>query len=227
MGKDEIWQLSYQARQRVWEKHIGPFPSDVQKLMNLTGVWPGGCLVQIADTVIEGLTVTSSFGLTNSDMPTGVAVSHSQSRGGQWEATLKAREPRPVPPGSAGYGYEIAVLSPRPDHWPLLFASWAVQAEVLNDVDMLRRVGDNGAITIEQIRVTPEGASSDFLITHAPGPLPTKFTLPNGSGRLLIGIAIHKKETAFALEHGQLALLERLVKSGVGPISELGRDPIV
>lgn len=38
MPKDELWDQTYRARRQIWETHFGPFPEQVQKLMNLFGV---------------------------------------------------------------------------------------------------------------------------------------------------------------------------------------------
>lgn len=44
--EDPVWRANYDAREKLYVSHFGPFPEDVQKLRNLIGVWPGGCLVQ-------------------------------------------------------------------------------------------------------------------------------------------------------------------------------------
>jgi hypothetical protein len=224
------WDDVYDARERFFLEHFGPIEGDVHKLMNLTGVWPGGCLVQI-DSSPRKLWVTSSFGLTNSDMPAQttteeVEVKTDDDRAEQWSMRLVAREPRNVAPGLAGYGYEILLLSRTREFWPLLFLNWVVPVEILHDADILGRVREIGAVTVEDVAVRDE-SSSDFIVAPAQAPLPDSGTLPNGRMHLLVATSITRLEMEFALERGQAALLERLSKSGVGQVSTLGRKSCV
>jgi hypothetical protein len=66
--QNKVWDQVYATREAAYLEHFGAVDGDVQKLMNLTGVWPGGCLVQI-HAARHQLWVSSSFGLTNADMP--------------------------------------------------------------------------------------------------------------------------------------------------------------
>ena len=57
-----------------------------------------------------------------------------------------------MPVGLAGYGYEIIVITPQEKKWPLRFLNWAVQMEIVQDAEMLERVQEIGAVTIEHVR---------------------------------------------------------------------------
>ena len=74
-AQENLWQQSYEARQKYFEHTVGPFPKDIQKMLNMSGVWPDGGLYAIpAQRLGEGLVVYTTFGLTNADMPTTVRV---------------------------------------------------------------------------------------------------------------------------------------------------------
>jgi hypothetical protein len=40
--KEEFWNQVYDARRDYFESTIGPLPGDILKMLNMTGVWPGG-----------------------------------------------------------------------------------------------------------------------------------------------------------------------------------------
>jgi hypothetical protein len=158
MGREEQrWQEVYDARERFYVERFGPFPDLVHKLMNLSGVWPGGCLIQFEATKLTGVWISSSFGLTNLDMPATTRTEQfrfEDAEGGrQYTMRCVAREPRDVPPALAGYGYEILVVTPQQEEWPLRFLNWAVQMEILKDVEFLDRVQEIGAVTVEDVRL--------------------------------------------------------------------------
>lgn len=46
-SNDTLWQATYDARQQYFERTVGPFPKDILKMLNMTGVWPGGGLFVI------------------------------------------------------------------------------------------------------------------------------------------------------------------------------------
>src|ERR1700737_4147877 len=75
MSDDGDWQRTYDARQRYFESTVGPLPRDILKIPNLMGVWPrGGLFVIPAKKISELLTVYTTFGFTNPDMPTAVQL---------------------------------------------------------------------------------------------------------------------------------------------------------
>jgi len=73
--EDKGWRENYDARQRYFESTVGPLPKDILKMLNMTGVWPGGGLfVMPADKLGSNLSMYTTFGLSNSDMPTNVRM---------------------------------------------------------------------------------------------------------------------------------------------------------
>jgi hypothetical protein len=227
-------QVVSDARAAIYERHLGPLPAEVVKLHNLTGVWPGGCLVQIDGRALGGLAVTGSFGLSDPAMPATARVEQHQLRehdgpdGTTRELSvhLVPRDPRPVAPGLAGYGYELLVLTPRQEFWPLMFLNWAVPAELLYDASILEGLESDGLVSVEGIDLG-DGLWSDFLIGAPQGLLAADHELPNGTMRFLVATAITRDELEFALEHGRPALLERLLASGQGQVSVLGRRSVL
>ncbi len=230
-AEDAKWQAVYSAREKLYEKHIGPIPEYIQKMMNLTGVWPGGGLFQIPSSKINGACVTSSFGLTNADMPTSCTASNTKrEQTGEntvsFSATLGSRTPRWVPPELAGYGYEILLLSKEPEPWAAGPVAWVVNAELLSDIDLLDRVNEIGGITAEEITLG-DGRHADFLIERAIAPLPSTLQLPNGTMNLLVATRITREEMKLGMEKGGPALRELLTKAGIGQLSDLNRRSIV
>jgi hypothetical protein len=146
MRDDGDWQEIYDARQRYSESTVGPLPSDILKIPNMMGVWPrGGLFVIPAKRISELLTVYTTFGFTNPDMPTAVQLKDGDppARGASptgVKFALTKRTPVAGRPGAAGYGYEICVVAEPDQQWPLNFLQWAVGAEVLKDAGLLGRV---------------------------------------------------------------------------------------
>jgi hypothetical protein len=215
------WEEVYAARETFFGQHFGPITGDVQKLMNLTGVWPGGCLVQI-EAAAHQLWVSSSFGLTNSDMPARTRSEQFQVKEGaqKYQLQIVARPPRAVPAGRAGYGFEMLLLTRHKEYWPLMFLNWAMQAEILRDADILGRVHHIGAVTIQEISLG-DGRVSDFLIAPLQHLAPPKASLPNGTMELLAATAITRPEMQFALERGQAALLDRIRSRPLRQVSHI------
>ena len=222
------WQRVYEARDAFFSEHFGPLPTETTKLWNLMVIWPGGCLYSIDASRQGGRGVCVTSGLSNFDMPTTVAArDQSVPAGGGIEGTLAPRTPAWVPRGRAGYGYEIAILTPRPESWPVLALSWFPQAEILRDIDLLARVEEGGGVTIESLPVGDGKTKADFLVAPALPPLPAAATLPNGTMRLLIATRITRAEMRFAQASGRSALIERLARAGVGQLSVLDRASVV
>lgn len=74
-SSEKEWQQVYDAREAIYEKNIGKLPNDIMKAPNLFGIWPGGGFYVIpADKIKKGLWVYSTFGFTNSDMPSTVTA---------------------------------------------------------------------------------------------------------------------------------------------------------
>jgi hypothetical protein len=124
--KEELWNQVYDARHSHFERTIGPLPSDILKMMSMTGVWPGGGLFVIPPARLgPDVWTYATFGFTNPDMPTTVtseAQVETDAEGRQrMTATLRSKVPAPSVPGRAGYGYEILVLTNGRAEWPLSF----------------------------------------------------------------------------------------------------------
>ena len=77
--KEELWNQVYDARRAYFENTIGPLPNDILKMIEMTGIWPGGGLFVIpADRVGPDVWAYTTFGLTNPDMPTTVTTSDAR-----------------------------------------------------------------------------------------------------------------------------------------------------
>jgi hypothetical protein len=229
--REKRWDEVYRAREAFFTEHFGPLPNEIQKLMNLMGVWPAGGLYTFEATKRGGLGISTTFGLSNYDMPTSVAIQQyerTQNEAGQptFKSSLQARVPRWVAPDWAGYGYEVLILTPKPETWPLLPLSWFAQMEILKDVNLPGRVQEYEGLTVESVKIGDGSRSADFFVTPALPPLPPAAQLPNGTMRLLVATRITREEMNFSLEKGRPALLERLQKAGVGQISDLGRSVV-
>jgi hypothetical protein len=229
---DKAWQDNYNARQRYFESTIGPLPRDILKMLNMTGVWPGGGLFVIPENKLgQNLAVYTTFGFTNPDMPTRVrmsdfALASDAARATRAEGKLQQKKPSSGPVGAAGYGYEIFVVTARDQRWPLAFLQWAVNAEIGNDAGLLSRVEKFDGLTVEKIGVGG-GNSIDVLIAKAQPPLPTGTTLPAGKMDLLVAVTITDEEMPWSMKNGRGALLNKLREGGVGQISTLGRQSVV
>lgn len=58
------------------------------------------------------------------------ALQSDGARATQAGGKLQQKQPATKPPGAAGYGYEIFVVTTRDQQWPLAFLQWAVSAEI-------------------------------------------------------------------------------------------------
>lgn len=233
---DEVlWQQVYDARSRLFEQHFGSLPPDILKMMDLSGVWPGGGLYVIPTKIAgEPGFIYSTFGLSNPDMPTTVemvdAQSTSSDSNGQrvvgfsgklrQKAKLRPRTNRP------GYGYEVIVITRENADWPLWLLQWATKAEVVKDADFLGFVEKHQGLTVEQIGIG-EGKSVNLLISKAQAPLPDHFDLPNGKMELLVATVITEDELRWSMTNGRSNLLGELMKAGVGQVSFLDRSSVV
>jgi hypothetical protein len=96
-ASEKLWLATYDARQKYFEKNLGPFPKDILKMANMTGVWPGGGLFVLpAQKLDKSLSVYTTFGLSNPDMPTILQMSgfRSEPRGnGAASVTIHERCP--------------------------------------------------------------------------------------------------------------------------------------
>lgn len=231
--EDNFWQQVYAAREQYYREHFGPLPDDILKLGHMFGVWPGGGLYVFPGTALGSeIFVHTTFGLSNSDMPTSTSASNVEvkrdelGRITETSSRLQARPKAAVADGKAGYGYEIMVVTRDNAEWPLWFLQWAVNAEILHDTGFLDRVEKYDGLTIEQIRVG-ESDSVNVLIAKARSPLPTGIDLPNGRMDFLIATTIADEEMQWSMTNGRDTLLDRLQQAGVGQISDRTRESIV
>jgi hypothetical protein len=67
----------------------------------------------------------------------------------------------------------------------------------------------------------------NVLIAKARDPIPACATLPNGKMDLLVATTITEAEMQWSMENGRKALLERLLASGVGQLSDRSRASVV
>lgn len=232
MSDDRNWQATYDARQRYFESTIGPLPREILKMLNMMGVWPGGGLFIIPARKISNLlTVYTTFGFTNPDMPTSVqrVEGEPQSDGGsRGTAQFKLTKKTPVAarPSAAGYGYEICVVAEPNQQWPLGFLQWAVNAEICKDVGLLARVEEYGGLTVGQLHVGVD-SPINVLIAKARAPWPVGTQLPNGKMELLIATTITDEELEWSMENDRKGLLKKLEEEHIGQISLLARNSVI
>ena len=230
--QEKLWQETYDARQKYFESTVGPLPNDILKMMNTSGVWPGGGLYVIPATKVgSGMAIYTTFGFTNPDMPTAVRMtdyklSSEGNRATKAEGRLEAKQPAPKRLGAAGYGYEIIVVAPAGLDWPINLLQWAVNAELTHDVGFLDRVEKYRGLTVEQINV---GASEplNILVSKALPPLPVGTQLPAGKMEILVITTITSAEMQWSMKNGRDNLLQRLHEAGVGQVSKVGRESVV
>ncbi len=252
---EERWQAVYRAREVFLTSRFGAPPDEIQKLMNLTGVWPGGGIFPIEASQLGGMGMCTSCGLTNYDMPPPVRLEKQEraenksapglmskfrqllgltahdAGASQSSSTLTMqlgpRVPRWIPADLAGYGYELLIVTPKPERWPVLALSWFIQMEILNDVDLLNRVRENDGVTVESVKIGDGTQSVDFLVNLADDPLPSSVDLPNGKMHQLVATRITRDEMNFSQEEGRPALRDRLRQAGVGQTSVLDRPGVI
>ena len=228
----EAWDATVKTRQLFLETTVGPLPHDIMKMLNMTGVWPGGGLYVIpARRLGPNLAVYTTFGLTNPDMPTtvqmtGFRLDADGQRASAAAGTLQRKTPAPKPPGASGYGYELFVVAAPGQGWPLNLLQWAVNAEIIHDVGLLARVDKYDGLTVERVGVGP-GLSVNVLIARARPPLPTGTNLVEGRMDVLVATTITDDEMQWSMKNGRAALLDKLRDAGVGQVSVLERDSVV
>lgn len=229
---EKSWQVNYDARKKFFEGTVGPLPSDILKMLNMTGVWPGGGLFVIpAPQLGKNLSVYTTFGFTNPDMPTTVQISNFDlqsdgNRATEARGRLSKKQAAPKRRGFAGYGYEILIVAQSNEQWPLNFLQWAANAEIGNDAGILNRVEKYDGLTVEQIQVGKD-RMVNVLIAKAQAPLPVGISLPAGKMEVLVATTITDQEMKWSQSNGRGALLKKLQAAGVGQISVLKRKSVV
>ena len=223
--QDPQWQANAAARARFFEESVGPLPEQMQKMVTMTGVWPGGGFYVIPATKFDPkTTLYTTFGLSNTDMPAKTRLVEANRAPGEKQAveapTAEAKAE------AAGYGYELAVLADPDAKWPLGFLQWAADAEIVNDVGLLKQVQAQGSLIIENVRV---GTAKPLhvLVAAARPPLPAGAELPAGQMSLLIATAITAEEMRWSRANSGTALLDKLAEAGIGQRSDLDRSSVV
>src|SRR5262249_49595189 len=151
-------------------------------------IWHGG-IHRMTAPRLGGMGVCLTHGLTDADMPAQVRLTPDGPQ---------PREPRDVPPGLARYGYELVILTPQPDSWPLLTLSWVGQMEILSDLGLLDHVAAGNGATVEGVKIGDGSRTADFLVQPACAPVLARVNLPNGLMHLLIATCITRDEFEFA-----------------------------
>lgn len=218
----KTWEAVCQERRQAYEKHFGPAPKTVQKLPTLMGFWPGGGMLQMP--LEEGfLTITS--GLSNFGLPTPVGVHEGYDAQGRRIPELRPRLRRLTPAGAAGYGYELAVITPEAETWPLLILGRLLEKEFLEDTDFLGKVHQFGSVTVDGLPLN-ERLGTHALISPADDPLPDSLTFSNGTCEFLTVTTITREELEYGLEFGAEALREEMEEAGMGQVSDLEGEPL-
>jgi hypothetical protein len=225
--EERLWPEVHDARQRCFECVLGPLSGDILTMLNMTGVWPGGGLYIIPASRIGGdVWLYTTFGLSDHDMPTGIALTKTEFADGKVDAALEKREPAARADGAAGYGHEILLATRGKQDWPTGCLQWAVSAEIVHDAGMLGRIERHDGLAVAEIDV---GAARmvDVLIHKAQPPLPTGGALPNARMTVLAATLITKDEMRWTFDHGRTALLAKLREAGVGQLRALDRKSVV
>ena len=230
--EQELWQKVYDARSDFYEKNIGRLPSDILKMMNLIGVWPGGGLFALEATQLkEKCWAYTSFGLSNADMPTTLMMNDAQQevdeqgRVSQYSFNLQLKKNARKNKDVAGYGFELLIITKENAEWPINLMQWLVSAEIVNEAGILARVEKNKGLTVEDVQFSDQD-SVHILIAKAQHPLPSEIHLPNGKMKFLIATVITEDEMEWSIKNGRDALLDKLMQSNVGQISDRGRASI-
>lgn len=224
--QDPAWKANAEARARFFEETVGPLPASMQKMVTMTGVWPDGGFYVIPATKLDPKSsLSTTFGLSNTDMPARTRlVEANNAAPGETHAveapTVEAKAE------VAGYGYELAVLADSDAKWPLGFLQWAADAEIVNNVGLLKQVQAEGNLVIENVRVGT-ARPLHVLVAAARPPLPAGTDLPAGRMSLLIATAITADELRWSRANGGTALLDKLGEAGVGQHSDLDRASVV
>ncbi len=225
----QLWRSVMQARSDFLMHQFGALPDDIHQLRNVSEVWPGGGICQLRAASLNNLGVCTTFGLSNVGTPVSMGIDASQPTDPADIPRFVPRTPREMPPGLAGYGYELIVLTPQVESWPMLTLGWFVEMEILNDIDLLGNVAASNGVTVADVQLGDGSRTGNFLIQPACSPILARVNLPNGLMNILTATWITPDETEFAMasEDGRWELLNRLLAGGVGPISILDRPSVM
>jgi hypothetical protein len=238
VAEESAWSEVAETRSTYYRQAFGDLPRRNRlRLVNLVGIWDDSALYSIEATRLgKDVWAYTTFGLSNSDMPSKVGIPDPEEilddfgrvTGAGVSQPRRTREPAQAPLGSAGYGYELLVLARQDASWPLHVLNWAVSAEVFHDIGLLARVESADAFTVRDVSIGPGPADKVCLLIAKPlPPLPCGTQLPNGRMQILVATVITREEMAWSRRHGAPALLARLVRAGIGQYSDRGRPSVL
>jgi hypothetical protein len=225
----ELWRAVMQARSDFLQQQFGALPTELHQLATVSTIWPGGGICQLPAPKLNNLGVCTTFGLSNLGMPPSMTIDETQPQNAPAHLRFKPRPPREIPPGFAGFGYEILVLTPRLESWPMLTLGWFAEMEILNDADLLANVAANNGISVSGVPLGDGSQVGCFLIQPACSPILARVNLPNGLMHILTATWITQDEFEFSTttEDARWDLLNRLLAAGVGPVSTIDRPSII
>jgi hypothetical protein len=225
----QLWRAVMQARSDFLQQQFGALPQEMHQLANVSPIWPGGGICHMSAPKLNNLGVCTTFGLSNVGLPPTATMDLSQPPSTYGPPRFVPRTPREMPPGLAGYGYELLVLTPQPETWPMLSLGWFVEMEILNDVDLLANVAASNGVTVADVQLGDGSRTGTFLVQPACSPILARVNLTNGLMHVLTATWITPDELEFSTttEDGRWELLNRLLAAGVGPISILDRPSVL
>jgi hypothetical protein len=225
---ESVWQTNYFEREQFFQKHLGTPPETINKLMSVH--WPGGGIFNYQTCSIPEVRVLASCGLSNPDMPSSAMIADfervEKDGGVEFRSRLETRVPRYVPPGLAGFGYELLVFSGTPDDRYLSALVWLIEAEINRDANILGMVHEHGGVTIEGLNLGDPFGKSDFFIYPAMQFVPSSHELSSGALNVLVVTSITREEMNFKINHGSDELARLLHQSPYGQVSVPGRPSV-
>jgi hypothetical protein len=225
----QLWRAVMQTRSDFLQQQFGALPQEMHQLRNVQAIWPGGGVCQLTAPNFNNLGVCTTFGLTNVGLPASMGIDSSIPTEPGVPPRFVPRAPREMPPGLAGYGYELLVLTPQMDSWPMLSLGWFVEMEILNDIELLGNVATSNGVTVTDVQIGDGSRTGTFLVQPACSPILARVNLPNGLMNVLTATWITQDELEFSMatEDGRWELLNRLLAAGVGPISIVDRQSVL
>ena len=174
-------------RREFLSRHLGDLPEAGQ----MSEHFPQCELLQFRSARLDSHWVYMTLGLTNPDSSirlypspaTGTSIRAKIGR-----AIMERRLKEDPSLGVPGYGFELIIVTPGQEKWPLRVLERAMTRE---NLIALSRVAlrDNAWITMRDQDATTD---RQFLVQHAEPPLPVSHVLPNGRMRMLVLVAIGK-----------------------------------
>lgn len=224
-GAERQLELIKEEREDVYIAAFGQPPEKLLQAQALTNIWSGALTrVQDAETLYW---ITTTFGMSNPDMPP-ISTFHQtpdrENRPAAGAPTV-SRIPMLVPPGLAGFGYELLVMTEQPELWPFTFLEWALCKQLFEDVNFLALVDELGGVIIESVPCGDKG-NLHFILCE-PRFCESESKLRNGSLTLLLATRITDAELGYAKQFGVESLVDKLEAAGVGQASDVRRPSAI